>query len=189
MIEKSLQFTSKVLGQFFRNRFSLDEEKIVLNYLVEPNGSLPQVNQNKVVVSLINIEKETNQPSYVRSKKLENENYSGFNPIERYTLDILISSNFDNYSESLQFLDAVIYFFHVNNSLDPSSFAAFPAGLTKLEFEYEKISSDQMHHLWTAMGAKYRPSVIYKMRLTQVQTPEITETIPALKGINDDLAK
>jgi hypothetical protein len=188
MIYKSLQFTNKLLGQFLKNRFKLDEEKTVLNNLVDPDGSIPRMNQNKVVLSLINIEKETNQPFYIQNKKLENGNYSNFNPVERYNLDILISSNFDDYIESLKFLDAVIYFFQINNYLDASSSSSIPEGLTKLEFEYEKNSYHQMHSLWTAMGAKYQPSVIYKMKLVKVQANETVEIIPAITNTNNNVA-
>ena len=145
MIYQSLHFTNKLLGQFLNNRFRLDEDKIILNYLIDPNGSIPKLNPNKVVLSLINVEKETNQPFYTRNQKLESGNYSSFNLVERYNLDLLISCNFDDYNESLKFLGAIIYFFQINNYLDSSSSSAPPEGLSKLEFEYEKISYHQMH--------------------------------------------
>lgn len=182
MINRSLQFTNKLLGQFLNNRFGSSEDLVVLNYHIEPNGSLPKVNQNKVVISLINIEKETNKPFYVRTQKLENGNYSNFNPIERYNLDLLISCNFDDYSETLKFLDAVILFFQINNYIDASTSSSIPEGLTKLEFEFEKITFQQMQSLWTAMGAKYQPSVIYKMRLIKIQANETTGITSSITG-------
>jgi hypothetical protein len=185
MINKALQFINNVLDQFLRNRFSLDESKVLLNNLIEGNGSLPQINQNKIVISLINIEKETAKPFYVRNLKLENGNYSDINPSERYNLDLLISSNFDDYSETLKFLTAVITFFQVNTSFDASSFSNLPAGLTKLEFDIEKISYHQMQSLWTAMGAKYQPSVVYKMRLMTIQANETEGFIPAISNTSN----
>lgn len=187
MIHQSLQFTNKLLGQFLKNRFALDEDKTVLNYLIDTNGTFPKVNQNKVVVSLINVEKESNQPFYVQNKKLENGNYSSFNPAERYNIDLLISSNFDDYNESLKFLDAVVYFFQINNYLDSSISSSIPDGLTRLEFEYEKISYHQMHSLWTAMGAKYQPSIIYKMKLVKAQAHETTEIIAGVTKISNNV--
>lgn len=188
MIHQSLQFTNKLLEQFLKNRFGLNEDKTILNYLIEPSGILPKVNQNKVVLSLINIEKETNQPFYVRNQKLENGNYSNFNPTEKYNIDLLISSNFDDYNESLKFLDAIILFFQINNYLDASSSSSLPKGLSRLEFEYEKISYQQMHSLWTAMAAKYQPSIIYKMKLIKVQANETIEIIPSVKNTNNNIA-
>lgn len=169
MINKALQFTSDVLDQFLRNRFQLDENKVILNNLIESNGSVPEANQNKVVISLINIEKETLKPFYQRSQKLANGSYSDLNPAERFNLDLLISSNFSDYNETLRFLNSVIVFFQINNVLDASTSSGIPAGLGKLEFEVEKITYHQMQSLWTAMGAKYQPSIIYKMRLLTIQ--------------------
>ena len=47
--------TDEELDQYLRNKFGLDERKVVLNNLIDGNGSLPLINQNKVVISLINI--------------------------------------------------------------------------------------------------------------------------------------
>jgi hypothetical protein len=180
MISKALQFTCDVMGQFLKHRLGLDENKVLLNNLIEGNGSLPQENQNKIIVSLINIEKETARPFYNRNQKLPDNNFSDTNLSERYNLDILISSNFENYNETLKFLDEVLLFFQINNSFDSSSYSNLPDGIPKLEFEIEKITYHQMQSLWTAMGAKYQPSVIYKMRLINVQANEADRFIPAI---------
>lgn len=187
MISKALQFTNDALDQFLRNRFGLDDKKVLLNKLIESNGNVPQVNQNKVVISLINVEKETAKPFYVRNHQLQNGNYSDVSPTERYNLDLLISSNFDDYNETLKFLDAVILFFQVNTTLDASSYSNTPAGLNKLEFEIEKVSYHQMQSLWTAMGAKYQPSVIYKTRLITIQAGEVTGFTPAVTNSSNSV--
>jgi hypothetical protein len=180
MLTKALQFTNDVLDQFLRNRFGLDESRVVLNNLIEGNGSIPQINQNKVVISLINVEKDTAKPFHVRNQPLTNGNFADINPAERYNLDLLISSNFDDYVETLRFLNAVIVFFQVHACFDSRSFSNIPAGITKLEFEIEKITYHQMQSLWTAMGAKYQPSVIYKMRLLEIQGNEMEAFVPAV---------
>jgi hypothetical protein len=180
MISKALQFTNDSLDQFLRNRFSLDESKVVLNNLIEGNGSLPLINQNKVVISLINVEKETAKPFFNRNQQLPDGAYSDVNPSERYNLVILISANFDDYSETLKFLNAAILFFQINQVLNATTSSAIPAGLNKVEFEIEKITYHQMQSLWTAMGAKYQPSVIYKMRLVTIQGDETEGFTPAV---------
>lgn len=178
MISKALQFTNDVLDQFLKTRFGLDESKVLLNNLIDTNGAIPEINQNKIIISLINIEKETAKPFYNRNQQLANGSYANINPAERYNLDVLISSNFDNYSETLKFLNAVILFFQINNSLDSNTSANIPLGLERLEFEIEKITYHQMQSLWTAMGAKYQPSVIYKMRLITIQGDEVSGFAP-----------
>ncbi len=175
MISKALQFTNDALDQFLKNRFGLDDSKVLMNNLIESDGTLPQVNQNKVVISLINIEKETAKPYYVRNQKTDSGSFSAINPAERYNLNILISSNFDDYRETLKFLNAVILFFQVHTVLDATSFSGIPPGLSRLDFEMEKVTYHEMQSLWTAMGAKYQPSVVYRMRLVTIQVAPRTD--------------
>jgi hypothetical protein len=184
MINKALQFTCDSLDQFLKNRFSLDERKVILNNLIGSDGSIPTVNQNKVVISLINVEKETTKAFNVRNHQLSNGSYVNVNPAERFNLDILVSANFDDYSETLKFLNAVILFFQVNTALTVNSSSAIPKGLDKLEYDIEKLTYQEMHSLWTAMGAKYQPSVIYKMRLLTIQGFEAEGYIASVSAID-----
>ena len=180
MIKKALRFTNDSLDQYLKNRFGLDEGKVHLNTIINPDGSIPQINQNKVVISLINIEKETLRPFYSHNQKLSNGQFSDVNPSEKYNLDILLTSNFDDYDETLKFLNSAIQFFQVNNVMDSNTSSVFTSELTKLEYEIEKISYHEMHNLWSAMGAKYQPSVIYKVRLITIQANETEGFVTAV---------
>ncbi|AYL99029.1 DUF4255 domain-containing protein [Mucilaginibacter celer] len=180
MISKALRFTNDVLDQFLRNRFGLDESRVLLNNLIEGDGSIPTANQNKVVISLINIEKDTNKPFNTRNQRLPNGNFTDISPEERFNLYILVSANFDDYNESLKFLNAAITFFQVNTCLSSATSSNLPQGITKLEFEIEKMTYHQMHSLWTAMGAKYQPSVVYKMWLITIQGDQLIGMVPAV---------
>ncbi|VXB08208.1 conserved hypothetical protein [Flavobacterium sp. 9AF] len=170
MLMKSLQFTTSVLDQYIKNRYQLSESKVILNNIIDTNGSIPTKNENKIVISLINIEQETLQPFYVRNQKLANGSYGDLNPTQRFNLDLLITANFENYEESLKFLNSVIQFFQSYVVLDATNFSNIPSGLNKLEFEVAKLNYNQMHNLWTAMGAKYQPSIVYKTRLISIQS-------------------
>lgn len=180
MISKALQFTCGLIDQFIKNRLGIVESKVLLNNLIENNGAVPQQNNNKVIISLINIEKETARPFSGWNQQVSDDKFAGVNLTERYNLDILIGANFDNYIETLYFLDEVMLFFQANHCLDSSSYASMPDGIPKLEFEIEKISYHQMQSLWTAMGAKYRPSLVYKMRMVSVQANQSDRFIPAI---------
>jgi len=188
VINSSLQFLRDVLNQFLRNRFGLEENNALLNVLIETNGSVPEINHNKIVISLINIEQETVKAFNIRNQKLPGGNYADINPYERYNLHLLISSNFDDYNETLRFLGAVIAFFQSHYLMERSSFSNMPVGVNRLEFEIEKINYIQMQGLWTSMGAKYTPSVIYKMRLLTIQTEEVIAVNTAISQISNQVA-
>ncbi|RZN84062.1 MAG: DUF4255 domain-containing protein [Winogradskyella sp.] len=164
MIDKALQFTNQTLEQFLKFKLGLDENVVVTNSIIDVTGTLSKLNQNKIVLTLINLKRETIKPFYVRQKRVVN-GYSDKTPVERYNLDLLVTSNFDHYKETLKFLNDTILFFQINPVLNSNTSSNIPSGLLKLEFELESIDFHQMHSLWNAMGAKYQPSVIYKMRL------------------------
>jgi hypothetical protein len=189
MINKALQFTSDTLDQFLKNRFALDETRVIMNNLIDSDGRIPAVNKNKVVISLINVERETTKAFNVRNHQLSNGSYVNINPAERFNLDILVSANFDDYRETLKFLNAVVLFFQINTSLTVNSSSAIPKGLNKLEFDIEKLTYQQMHSLWTAMGAKYQPSVIYKMRLLTIQGFEAEGFADAVYAITNQVTQ
>lgn len=188
MITKALEFTCEVLDQFLKNRFALDDSRVLLNNLMDIQGNIPLTNQNKLVISLINIEKESARPYYVRQEKLANGSFSDVQLSARFNLDLLFSANFDDYRESLKFLDATIYFLQVYPVLNAASFSSIPPGLSKLEFDVEKITYHQMQGLWTSMGAKYQPSIIYKMRMITIKGDEVQGFTPAVaqtaQGVN-----
>lgn len=183
MMDTALQFTASSVDQFIRNKFDLDESQVLLNNIIEADGSTPKSNQNKLVISLINIVQETNKQYYNRNQRLPNGGFSNTQPSERYNLDILLSASFDDYQESLKFLNAGILFFQTYPAVESTSFSNLPEGIDRLEFDIEKTSFFEIHNLWSAMGAKYMPSVIYRMRLVTISsdnttgfTPPVTET-------------
>lgn len=174
MIEKALQFTGKALNQFVKKKFGLDEDVVKINPIIDQNGVVPAENQNKIIISLIHVEQDNTQQFYNRNQKLENGNYQRASKTHRYNLFTLITPNFDNYIEAIKFLDASIQFFQINEMIDATKNAAIPPELGKLEYEFQKGENYmQMQNLWTALGAKYQPSVIYKVRLVTILSDEV----------------
>lgn len=180
MIEQSLLFVQNTLDQFLKNRFDLTDDIVLINNVTEADGTIPQSNQNKMVISLINIEQETNQPFYNKIKKLPNGSFADTTPSDRFNLDLLITSQFEDYKETLKFLNASILFFQANQSIESSSYSNLPKGINKLSFVLDQLDYSQIHNLWSAMGAKYTPSVVYKMKLIDIKASEMSRVTSAV---------
>jgi hypothetical protein len=174
MIEKALQFTEKALNQYVKKKFGLDEDIVIINPIIDQNGVVPAKNQNKIIISLIHVEQETTNQFYNRNQKLDNGNFVRTPLGHRYNLYTLITPNFDDYIESLKFLDASIQFFQINELVDATKNGEIPPEIGKLEYEFQKGENYmQMQNLWTALGAKYQPSIIYKVRLVTLASDEV----------------
>jgi hypothetical protein len=180
MLDKALQFTSSILNQYLRNNYGLSDDVVTINNVITPSGDIPEENKNKIVISLLNIEQETNKQFYGRMQPLPSGNYADINPSDRYNLDVLFSANFQNYSETLKFLNGTLQFFQANNSIDRVRYSSMPKGINRLDYDVEKLTYHQMHSLWSAMGAKYQPSVIYKLRLIHIQNGEALSIVTSV---------
>lgn len=155
-----LQFISDSLNDYFIVKFSLNENRIIVNRIVNADGSIVKENENKIVLTLINIEEEVA--------------FQRFNPVVKrpgemlrhmYSMDILVTANCNDYSESLRLLDAVIHFFNENHVLNNASGTGLNAELTRIAVEPFKIDFDQLCNLWASIGASHQPFIIYKIRL------------------------
>ncbi|WP_353778487.1 Pvc16 family protein [Winogradskyella sp. 3972H.M.0a.05] len=179
MIQESIEFSAELLNQFLKNKFSSPEGKVIINNIIQSDGSLSSKNRNKVVISLINVSKETQKNFYNKPDNPVGDQPT-IAPIERYNVDILVTSSFDRYRESLKFLNASILFFQINPVISVSSNSDIPEGIDRLDFQLEHISYFEMHSLWSAMGAKYQPSVIYKVRLLTSNRDNTEQSIPSI---------
>lgn len=173
MIEEALSFTQQALNQYLMMTFGNRDRNVVINHVVNDDNSIPLTNQNKIVLSLINVENETTKPFYNRYHQQSDGSISNINPTEKFNLDLLITAIYQDYSEALKFLSSTIKFFQIHSSVSIRSFSFFPDQLEKLEYELVKMNFDKMFNLWSSMGAKYKPSMVYKIKLINIQGDEV----------------
>jgi hypothetical protein len=179
MIDIALQYVRAVLDQHFSNLLGQSPGGVVLHGLSNTDSGLPDRKRNKLVITLVKLEYETNR-QYSGAQKWNGAQYDRLNPPLYFNLDILVSANFDDYTEALRQLTLVIAFFQENLTLDRSSDPAMPEGLGPLKFEIENSASEQTHNLWTALGVSYLPSIVYKIRHVSVHSDQIKGTSPAV---------
>lgn len=185
MIDVSLEYVRKVLDHSLAITFRLDGGVVVLNNVVDANGDSPQKNQNKLVVTLVNLEYETSKQFYggYDSYRLDTKQINRVNPAVCFNLDILISANFDEYKEALKFLTAAIRFFQENIVLTRTNNPTLPDGISALKFEIENTPSTKTYHLWNSLGAKYMPSIVYKIRQVTVDSGQIKSSPTTIQNI------
>ena len=188
MLKNALTYVKDSLNQYFMNLFAVHEGKAVLANLVDQSGAIPLENQNKMVISLINLEQETAKAYHDQYTRVNDGSFKNANPAARFNLDILFTACFEDYEEGLKFLAATISFFQGFGSLNAANHADLPEGIHKLNFNIETLTYNETHSLWSAMGAKYQPSVIYKVRLISIQPEEIEGFDPSIQGISHNVA-
>lgn len=170
MIYPAVKFLSETLNQFLVNTFQLNENIVSIDHLSLPDGAASRAIDNKVVLTVINIEEETLKPFYSNTKRLPSGEFAQINEMRKYKLFVLFSCNHRVYSEALKFIDAILLFFQQTPFVSSETNSDIPEPIQKLDFEIEKINYTAMQNLWNSMGVKYRPSLVYMIRLIGVQS-------------------
>ncbi|NEU10449.1 DUF4255 domain-containing protein [Flavihumibacter sp. R14] len=198
MIRTALEFLSEELNSYFKRK---DPENlgnidcVVLSNLMKPDGTfaLPtdQANDNfKVIITLINLEEDRVAESQYNYQKL-NDRLLVVNPPVNINAYILFSVFASNYPTALRLLSYVISFFQSQSVFDNETYPQMNAKAApdkpwlkvgRLVTTLHGTTFEQQNNLWAALGAKYMPSVIYKVRTMsfidsepKMEAPPITE--------------
>lgn len=166
MIQQSLAFIKETLNAHLKSKFELEDQLVIVNRIVDSNGDVPQINQNKIVFTLVNIvqeEKRRRNYAYPSNRESEGFGINMMSPIVYY-MEILISSHFSDYDESLKFLEETLTFFYNNPLFTREENPSFPGVIDKLAIELRGSNITEMKDLWTTFGGKHQPSLFYTLR-------------------------
>lgn len=167
MIKESLQFLAEELNKYLDLKLSGDVNNprlVVSNIALASQNTVPVPDiKDRAVLTLINVEEE----KALKNQSVSPEIPTGVlykNPPNYLGLNILISINRKNYSESLDFLSYVIQFFQYQNVFTQSTHPALNSSIQKLIVELHSMNFEQLNHIWSILGGKHLPSVLYKVR-------------------------
>lgn len=187
MIHSALEFLTAELNAFIKLKVGdTMGNRIYLSSVTNEAGiAIPD---QSLGLSLINIEEERTikeqRSTYINSVgKTEKRN-----PEIQLNLYVLITANFqnknlngssDDYIEGLKQLGYAIAFFQSKNVFtkeNSPSLASFDSELSKIVVELYSYSFEQLYNFWTVVGAKYLPSVLYKVKTLKIQENAIQES-------------
>ena len=179
MIDTALTFILGELNHYFAANSAVPENTVVLSSLSNPDGSVPLTTDNKMVLSLVNIEKETAMGTTGFVPRM-GSNYGRSHPTLYLNLYVLVTASYTNYATGLKQLSQSIGFFQSKPGFNAQNSVAFPTGFELLTMEMVSLSMAELSTLWAALGANYMPSAVYKMRMATVQKEWISEPVPAI---------
>lgn len=190
MIDEVLRYVVGSMNQFFKARFGLNEDIVLLSGLVNIDGTPALTQDNKIVVTLLNIEPEK-VTSTMGNQLAGRGSTSSTNPPVYVNLHVLFTGYFpgSNYAESLKFISGVIAFFQSNASLQRSDSGSLPPYMDKLVFDLQKFSYLELNQVWGMLGAKHMPSVCYRLRMLAIDEQHLQEQRPAITQVPPQLQR
>lgn len=147
--------------------------------------------KSPIILSIVNIEEDKtlkNQSVYIKAEGRDKRD-----PVRRYqhpVKHLIISLLFSSYSKDTNYLEGIeklkniIDFFQENTTLYLNNttqvlipYTAYmgkteseKGDYEKLTFESVSLTMEQLNQMWSYLGSKYMPSVLFKMRLITVES-------------------
>ncbi len=185
MIDKALEVLAGGIRDYLVRLPGLNitsEEPVHLSNVANPDGSLAMPDDT-LGLSLVNIEEERtvkSQQAYVTSPEGRVEHV---NPELRLNLYIVIIANYITYKTGLEFLSGVIRFFQSKNVFTPANTPEIDPAIQKLIVDMHTLDFEKLNNLWGCLGAKYLPSVMYKVRMLTIQEALAADEQPPIRKV------
>lgn len=190
MIDKAVDFLKDEINAYLK--FSVGEESadtVKPANLLNQDGSIDATLENSLVLSVINIQEDRITKAQGHQLETINGQQVKLNPEIKLNVFVLFTANFKKYNESLKFLSYLISFFQSKNVFDAKNSPGLNTGIEKLITDLYTISFEQQNNLWGSLGAKYMPSVVYKIRLINVQERKAVRTSETITAFEPGLAR
>lgn len=171
------------LNQYLKNTFDLSEDIVIVSNLIDNDGVIEANTDNKVVIFLANLEKDSmpqRQPQSYNSP--DGRQLVTSKPLY-LNLSLVIAANFTgaNYQESLKFISHVVSYFQQNPVFDHQNSPELASNVEKLILDIENIHRNDLNSMWAMFGAKYIPSIIYKVRVITLGSQAIKSQVSTVK--------
>lgn len=182
MISAAIGHLAFQLNQQFKHNFQLIEDVVVVSNLVELDGSVAPSANNKLVLTLVNIEKDTlpfRPQSGVRGR---DERLLQSSAPLFVNLYLMMSANFGaaNYSEALKYISHAIVFFQQRPMFDQHNSPGLDERIERLALDIENLPIADLNNLWSLLGGRYLPSMYYKVRMIALDAKAVTGQVPVI---------
>ena len=168
MINNAIRALATELNAYLNEKFEINEEKIVVSSLIDQEGMFPLSIANKIVLTVVNIAPDfkaqlgrSSIGYYADKTATDPSNNSPLN----YDVDILISASFSNHSEALTILSTAVQFFYRKPFFDTTNSPEIAPEIEKISVEVVNLTYAEKQNLWSTLGARYLPSVLFRTKL------------------------
>jgi hypothetical protein len=188
MIHKVLSLVADQLNAYIRLHLRVNEDKVVLSSLVQPDGSPGYPGENVIVATLVNIQEEKILPAAPPLRSSREGYFVKTNPPVCLNLYVLLAASFKVHAEALKFLSTVLAFYQEHRVLTRENAPGMDPALDTLIFELTTLGFQEQSNLWASLGAKYLPSVLFKIRMIRLEDGGTGAEVPAVAGISTALS-
>jgi hypothetical protein len=188
MIHKALEFLK---GQLKGGDIHLPQgNEVQLTAIVNAKGEF-NIGEGNLCITVVNIEEERFLKVQQQREKRIGDQVQFANPEIKLNLLVMLTVNpsREDYAGALQRLSEAITFFQGISFFDKARFPELGPEIEQLSVDLYSLTLEQQNQLWGSIGAKYLPSVVYKVRLVIIDRSLFGQSNAVIKVIDNELKK
>lgn len=120
------------------------------------------------MLTLVNMEEEKAARNPENFRRLDDQ-IQYRNPPVQLNLYGLFSAHTQTYATALEVLTYIVQCFQAQRTFSSDTHPNLNPRIGKLNVDLFNLSFEQLNHLWSTLGGKYLPSVLYKIRLVRIE--------------------
>ncbi len=174
MIYSTLAKFTDSLSNHLKLSFQLQDDIVLLSSLDNHESKSAS---NKIIVSLVNVERETSGGIRFNYQNINTNQYKKGYPPWQLNLYVLVAAIFADkqYIEGLQLLSGILEYLQSNTIIGEKDLH------TSLTLEPVNLSFNELSNLWSICGSTYHPSILCKIRIINVDIHQISRIEGAIQ--------
>lgn len=192
MIRQTLKIIKDEMQTFLDQKDPEDIRKaqVVLSNILDQDGkaaysaNADEGTNHFLVATLVNIQEEAHLRPPHRIREIPGPELIKQNPEVNLNLFVLFSAFSTQYETSLGIITDVIKFFQGKPYMTKMNTPNMDPEIIRITADLYTMTFEQQNYLWGLMGAKYMPSVVYKLRTFSVSDDRITDKAKPITEIN-----
>lgn len=182
MIDAALQHIAGHLNAVLRRPHQSAEDLVAVTGLQESDGSPAAGASQRLSVFLVNLERD-GVPGLPAQVVGTGERLARSAPPVHLNLLVMFAANYGGttYPEALKLIGSTIACFQATPVLDAQNSPGLDPRLERLTLSIESIGLQEMAALWGALGGRYVPSVLYRVRLLTIDARQPDAQLPAVR--------
>ncbi len=184
MIHHVIAHLTTELNAYLQTRSGLSSEaRILAASLFNLDGNVNDDAKGRIVLTVVNVEEDRVYRNVELFARRPDGTSELIKPEVKINLYVLFVANLGNYEECLKGLSHVISFFQSRSLFDYAEIPGLTARRGRVAFELFSMTFEQQNHLWGALGAKYMPSIMYKLGIIDVLGEEVEAEVPPVEEV------
>ncbi len=182
MIDTAINHIATTVNRHLMRSFGLNEDVVVVSNILEQDGTVATHVNNKIVVSLVNIEKDSVPVAQSRAGGAPGVRSIVTSPPVHFNLYLMFASYFsgNNYQEGLKFISNTISYFQGQSVFDRNNSPGLDRRIEKLVLDIQNLDITDLSNLWGVLSGKYLPSILYKVRMVTFDGEAVSEQTPKI---------